>query len=255
MNHWTVAPPLSQGLNLSHPLCHGLVAFVRPNSYLPRNLIGEGTFGKVWTAVFSGNGFGGQTPLGEGWGQLSQNGALTLPADSLPALSNFSIAWYGMALSFPTSYPYISEMTPENNGTTAFLRFGDAGLAADKVQFAGNVAINGNTALATHKAVLAVITFTTATQYLYVNGLLDASGSSSLSPIAPGIGFGYSNFGARGLNGWHAYMAVWNRILSPTEINTLSFNPWAVFQQSSRVLAELPRAGRWGISISTGTAY
>lgn len=159
--------------------------------------------------------------------------------------------WVNVA-AFKTAFPYISTVMGTESGTNAaLLRFGDASVAANKLQFV--LTIGG-----TQRKLNSVTTFNASTWYhiaatfdgttmkLYVNGTLDASATNAgtiTSNAAFYIGYSYEN--ARNLNGMVDEVRVWKKALTQAEIQS---NMCAVSPTATSLEAY------WRLNEGTGTS-
>jgi hypothetical protein len=138
---------------------------------------------------------------------------------------NLSMESWVRVTAFKTVFPYItSVMGVEDGNNAAMLRFGDATVAANRLQFVLTVgttqykvtslgSFNANTWY--HVAG----TFDGTTMRLYVNGVLDNSTAASGTAAGTGTFMLGRNYEAqRTLNGSLDEARVWTRTLSATEI-------------------------------------
>ncbi|QHJ06914.1 endo-beta-N-acetylglucosaminidase [Hymenobacter busanensis] len=138
--------------------------------------------------------------------------------------------------AFKTASPFISSVIGiEDASNTALLRFGDAGVAANKLQFVLTLGT-------TQRKVLSASTFNANTWYhlaatydgatmrLYVNGVLDATLAATGNAAASGVfTLGRNYDGTRILNGSIDEVRAWTRVLTPAEIvaNACQVSPTA----------------------------
>ena len=172
------------------------------------------------TVVAPGTGTGSYALLFDGVTKFVDAGTVSL---SGPALS---LEGWVKANSFKATSPYISSiMGMEDGGSAAMVRLGDAGLAANRLQFVLNLGGSGQnlastTALATNTWYHVAATYDGATIKIYLNGVLDASRSATGNVVANGvfaIGRNYDN--SRILNGSIDEVRAWTRALTAAEIS------------------------------------
>ena len=127
--------------------------------------------------------------------------------------------------AFKTTFPFISSIMGTEAGTSqAMLRLGDAGLAAEKVQFIIQISgtprkLDGNISLTAGKWHHIAATYDGATMKIFVNGLLDASRAQTgniTSNSTFSIGRNYGN--DRILDGQLDEMSVFKAALSEATI-------------------------------------
>jgi hypothetical protein len=126
---------------------------------------------------------------------------------------------------FKSSSPYISSMMgTETTGNQACIRFGDAGLAANKIQFvllfgSTHVKLNGTTTLDTDRWYHIAATYGSSGMKIYINGVLEVSNSATGSFTSNAnfaLGRNYAN--SRILDGFLDEMSVFTAELSQTTI-------------------------------------
>ncbi|WP_223608612.1 endo-beta-N-acetylglucosaminidase H [Chryseobacterium sp. OSA05B] len=128
--------------------------------------------------------------------------------------------------AFKTGFPYISSVMGIEVGdsNSAILRFGDATLANNKLQFilsfgSSQIKLNSVTTFSTNTWYHIAATYDGSAMKIYVNGVLDASVSASGNFTANGILYLARNYeNARTLNGFLDEFRVWKRALTPTEL-------------------------------------
>lgn len=128
--------------------------------------------------------------------------------------------------SFKTNSPFISSIAGIENGdnSTAMLRFGDANIPNDKVQFV--LTVNGQARKLTANSSVPVGqwhnivgTFDGSTMKLFINGVEDASMAAAGSFSASGNFFlGRNSSNGRCLHGGLDAVTLWSKALSPEEI-------------------------------------
>lgn len=158
----------------------------------------------------------------DGVGRYGQGPAITLSGSAV------TLECWVRVNAFKTSTPYISAVMGEEvtGSSTALLRFGDANIAANKLQFvlqfaSTQVKLTSNTSFATNTWYHVAATYDGAAMRIYVNGVLDASVARTGSFTANTPFFlGYSFNNTRILNGNLENVRVWNRSLSATEIQS-----------------------------------
>ncbi|MCC3159610.1 T9SS type A sorting domain-containing protein [Hymenobacter sp. 15J16-1T3B] len=159
---------------------------------------------------------GGNTALlYDGVGKFVDAGTINLSGSAL------SLECWVKVNAFKTGAPYISSlMGTEDGGSAAMLRLGDAGLAANRVQFVLNgTNLASATALAANTWYHIAGVYDGATMKIYLNGVLDASGAapaSITSNAAFVLGRNYAN--SRCLDGSLDELRVWKRALSAAEV-------------------------------------
>ncbi|RTQ48872.1 T9SS type A sorting domain-containing protein [Hymenobacter gummosus] len=231
---------------------HPTVSYATPGTYSVKlraqNATGRDSLTRTnyITVVRAATPGGNAALLYDGVGKYVDAGTINL---SGPALS--MEAWVKLN-SFKTGSPFISSiMGIEDGGSnTAILRLGDAGLAADRLQFVLNT---GNTtrrvaaltplALNTWYHVAAV--YDGSALRLYINGVLDNSAVGVNSVIANAtftIGRNYAN--SRCIDGSIDEARVWKRALTAAEIQA---NACQVSPSSAGL------EGYWKFDEATGT--
>lgn len=159
------------------------------------------------------------------------------------SVSTVSMEGWVYVNAFKTASPYISTVMGIESGTaSALLRFGDASLAANKLQFVLAIKSSGVFGTTTERKLNSSTTFNTNSWYhvaatydgttmrLYVNGVLDASVSYSGTVNAnAAFNIGYSYDLTRCLNGKVDELRVWKRTLTQSEIqaNMCTVSPTA----------------------------
>jgi hypothetical protein len=127
--------------------------------------------------------------------------------------------------SFQNNFPYISTLMGEEGGGSSVmsLRLGDAGLANNKPQFSvGNlVTLSANSGINTGSWYHIVGVYDGSTTKLYINGVLDATTSTSGTyNVNTNFAIGKTLDG-RYLDGLMDDVRVYNRALSATEVTEL----------------------------------
>ncbi|WP_345990980.1 endo-beta-N-acetylglucosaminidase H [Chryseobacterium sp. Chry.R1] len=128
--------------------------------------------------------------------------------------------------AFKTAFPNISSVigieVGDNN--SAILRFGDAGLANNKLQFilsfgSSQIKLNSNTGLNTNTWYHIAATYDGTAMKIYINGTLDASAAATGNFTANGILYLARNYdNSRTLNGFLDEFRVWKKALTAQEI-------------------------------------
>jgi endo-beta-N-acetylglucosaminidase D len=128
--------------------------------------------------------------------------------------------------SFKTTSPFISSLLgmEDGGGNTALLRLGDAGLAANAVQFVIQIGANTPKLASVARLTAGVwthiaATYDGATMKLYINGVLDNSQATtgSVSANAP-FSLARNNASSRCLDGRLDEVRAWTRALTAAEI-------------------------------------
>ncbi|MCC2545398.1 PKD domain-containing protein [Hymenobacter sp. BT175] len=171
------------------------------------------------TVVAPGSGSGNSALLYDGATKYVDAGPINL---SGPALS--MECWLKPA-AFKTVSPFISSvMGIEDSNNTALIRLGDAGLAANRLQFVLTIGgmgrkLNSATSLSANTWYHVAATYDGSAMKLYVNGQLDATLSVSGNAAASGVfTFGRNYDGNRMLSGSLDELRVWTRALTTAEI-------------------------------------
>lgn len=140
--------------------------------------------------------------------------------------SDLTLSTWIKVNSFKTGFPFISSImgTEVAGSASAFVRLGDAGLAAEKVQFiirvnGVDVKLDGSQSLSAGKWYHIATTYDGAEMRIYINGRLDASqaqtGSISSNDLFA-IGRNFEN--SRTLDGEMDEVRVWKSALSQNTI-------------------------------------
>lgn len=127
------------------------------------------------------------------------------------------------AYAFQSATPYISSIMGTESGGTALLRFGDAELAMNKVQFVidigGQTKLDGVTELTTDKWYHIAGVYDGSDMRIYINGKLDASKIQTGSITSNGAFCIASNTGSeRFLDGSIDEVRVWSDARTASEI-------------------------------------
>lgn len=128
--------------------------------------------------------------------------------------------------AFKSAFPYISSVMGIEIGdsNSAILRFGDANLANNKLQFilsfgSSQIKLNSSTGLNTNTWYHIAATYDGTAMKLYINGTLDASVNTTGNFTANGILYLARNYdNSRTLNGFLDEFRVWKRALTAQEI-------------------------------------
>lgn len=187
----------------------------------------------------------GPTPIGVGvtsTGAGSGGGGATAAGVVIPP--TFTMAAWFIATNFTNGATTI--VGTEDNAYPIIIRLGDSGLPNNQAQLVINTGrANGTRQLVAGALYQAVATYDGATQRLYINGTLDASLVATNTIPTGGVycGFGTNAWagshygGARTLPGVIPLAGLWNRALSPAEIQQLYLDPYAPLQPARRVWA------------------
>jgi hypothetical protein len=158
--------------------------------------------------------------------------------------------------AFKTGSPYISSiMGTEQTGNQAGLRFGDAGLAANKVQFvllfgSTHVKLNGNMTLSTDRWYHIAATYDGTGMKIYINGVLDASNTQTGSFTSNStfeLARNYDN--SRSLDGFIDEPSVFNTALSQSTIRD-----WMCKKMNSSHPNYANLVGYWPLDEGTGSS-
>lgn len=134
--------------------------------------------------------------------------------------------------AFKTASPFISSIAGIENGdgNTAMLRFGDASIPKDKVQFVLTVGgqakkLTSNTTVSAGQWHNIVGTFDGTTMKLYIDGVEDASMAASGTVNANGNFYlGRNSSNDRCLQGGLDAVSIWNRALTAAEVQNPNCN-------------------------------
>lgn len=179
---------------------------------------------------------------------------------TLAGSSAFSLAMWLKPVAFQASAPNISHFF--NWGTSSldeivFFRFGDSGLAKEKLQFGFRTG-GGQTKLAGARTnvvdtwIHACAVYTGANMYIYVNGVQDSTKAQTGTVETPAtssiVDFGRSRSNARYYNGCIEDARVYNRALSVAEVAAL-YHPATRWQ-----LRYQPGVKRWFVPKTAAAA-
>jgi hypothetical protein len=184
---------------------------------------------------------------------LTFNGSSSYAQTTLTSITGAAVSMecWVKATAFKTGSPGISGVIGMESGyDAAMLRFGDAGITADKLQFVLGIAgdqqkLTSTTSFSPNTWYHVAGTYDGTTMRLYVNGVLNASMAFPGTVTGTGaftIGRNYDN--TRILSGSVDEVRVWTRTLTATEIqaNACSVSPTAP-----------GLAGYWKLDNGTGT--
>lgn len=201
---------------------------------------------------------------GNGLSTGSNGGGGTIAGVVIPQVFTFEV-WFS-ATNFANGA--VTLVGTEDNANPIIMRLGDGGtpvLPNNQTQLVvGSTKVNGTRQLTAGVLYQAVGTYDGATQKIYINGTIDVTQPSSSGIPTGAIYFGlghnvYSGShygGARTLPGTIPLARVWNRALSPTEIQSLYVDPYAMIQAPRR-LFPIPAGGSgtaWTRAASTTAA-
>jgi endo-beta-N-acetylglucosaminidase D len=262
---WTFAG----GTPASSTAVHPTVTFATPGTYTVKlraeNAIGRDSATRVgYITVVAAPPAGANTALlFDGVGKYVDAGTVNLNN------SPFSLEGWVKANTFKASSPFISSiMGIEDGSNTAEVRLGDAGITADRLQFVANLGgvtrkLAANAVLTTGTWYHVAATYDGTAMKLYINGVLDASLTTSGSLVANApftIGRNYAS--SRCLDGSIDEVRVWKRALSATEIlanpcNVASTSAnleayWKFNEASGTTTQDLTGHGHLGTLISMG---
>jgi endo-beta-N-acetylglucosaminidase D len=245
---WTFAGATPASSTAVHPT----VSYATAGTYAVK-LRAENAFGRdsltrtAYITVVTPASPGGNTSLlFDGVGKYVDAGAINLSGPGL------SFECWVKAASFKSGSPFISSIVGIEDGGTnvAMLRFGDAGLTGDQLQFVLNV--NGASRKLASVSHLSLntwyhlaATFDGTAMRIYVNGVLDATLNVNGSVIANApfsVGRNYAN--SRVLDGSIDEVRVWKRALSAAEI---AANPCLVSPSAPSL------EGYWQFNEATGS--
>ena len=169
---------------------------------------------------------------------LTFNGSSSYAQTTLASVTGAAVSMecWVKANAFKTGSPGISGVIGMENGyDAAMLRFGDAGITSDKLQFVLGIAgdqqkLTSTTSFSPNTWYHVAGTYDGTTMRLYVNGLLNASMAFPGTVTGTGLftmGRNYDN--TRILNGSVDEVRVWTRTLTAAEIlaNKCSVSPTA----------------------------
>lgn len=250
------SPGNARTIDRGHPLAQGLIWLLFADGPNPVNLAGMHIPMSEKSGPFTYLSAPGVTGRHYKQAKGTDTGLYSSASTAIPVpASSFSMAWFGVPLSFQASSPFISMMTVEGVANT-FLRFGDGALAPEKAQWVvGGTKLNGTLTNPTNVPTLIVGTSASSGLRLYSRGVLDNSTATTnaAATVDPGLG---TDGGGRGLDGFHIYQAVWNRVLSAAEVAQLNAEPFAFLSRPNAVrshfiLNSTTRARRgWGIELA-----
>jgi endo-beta-N-acetylglucosaminidase D len=156
----------------------------------------------------------------DGSSKYAEAGTINLSGAAL------SLECWVKANSFKANNPYISSLMGMEDGgaNTALLRLGDAGIAANQVQFVlqvgtANLKVTSTTRLTAGTWYHIAGTFDGRNMRLYINGVQDATTSAVGNAVANApFSLGRNNSSPRILDGWLDELRAWTRALTPAEI-------------------------------------
>jgi endo-beta-N-acetylglucosaminidase D len=220
---WT----FSGGTPASSTAVHPVVTYAAAGIYAVK-LRAESTAGRdsltrtAYITVTTAPPAGSNTSLRfDGSSKYAEAGTINL---SGPALS---LECWVKANSFKANNPYISSLLGIENGgsSTALLRLGDAGIAANQVQFvaqigAATLKLTSVTRLTAGTWYHIAATYDGTAMRLYINGVLDATLNGAAGNVTANAPFslGRNNSSPRILDGWMDELRAWTRALTPAEI-------------------------------------
>ncbi|MFC3754662.1 endo-beta-N-acetylglucosaminidase H [Chryseobacterium tructae] len=212
---------------------------INVNSYSLQNLTPNTNY--VWKVQATCNGgttssYSGEGAFNSGFAPVSSPGPRSLSFNGSTNYLNagqFNLSGNAVTIegwvkvnAFKSAFPNISSVlgieVGDNN--SAMLRFGDGGLANNKLQFilsfgSSQVKMNTNTAFNTNTWYHIAATYDGTAMKLYVNGNLDASTPVTGNFTANGILYLARNYdNSRALNGSLDEFRVWKRALTAQEI-------------------------------------
>ncbi|MDB5234010.1 MAG: hypothetical protein JWR44_1003, partial [Hymenobacter sp.] len=231
---------------------HPVVTYAAPGTYAVKlraqNAIGRDSLTRVgYITVVNPAPVGGNTALlFDGVGKYVDAGTINLSSTS------FSMECWVKANSFKSGSPFISSiMGMEDGGSnTALVRLGDAGIAADRLQFVANIGgvtrkLNATATLSTNAWYHLAATYDGAAMKLYINGTLDATLSATGNVVANSPFSVARNYASsRCLDGSIDEVRVWKRALTAAEIQA---NPCNV------PVAAASLEGYWKFNEATGS--
>jgi|GEM_PF-463418 len=260
---WTFAG----GTPASSTAVFPVVQYAAPGTYAvtltATNAAGTRTLTRpAYITVVAPGGSGGNTALVfDGATKSVDAGAVNLSGTAL------SMECWLKPAAFKIASPFISSVLGmEDGANTALLRLGDAGLAANRLQFVltiGGTArkLNAATALTANTWYHVAATYDGTAMKLYINGQLDATLSATGAVTANGIFTFARNYdNTRILNGSLDEVRAWTRALTAAEIsaNSCSVAPnapglegyWPCNEGSGTVAVDQTGHGHQGTLIS-----
>jgi hypothetical protein len=251
---WTRKPPLGYGVNWSHPLANGLLAFLACNEGggAPVDLC----YGLNLAPNAAGNGTWGQDKNGRVYTTNSAGIGATVAAPSyLQIQPPMTLVWSGNLLGTPSNQTPIFGVTYTNAFTNPYHGYILIGSIAPSYLLAftyntgsGNYTTVSSGTLSYGPFWLAG-TITSSAQALYVNNpwVAAATKAQAITTIAyasPELVVGTATFqSAYSSSSSHSYGLIYNRILTSAELNQLyTYGPWGMID---------PVQGCWLKQLST----
>jgi hypothetical protein len=234
---WTRKPPVGYGLNWSHPLAQGLLAF------FPCNEGGGSPVDLCQGLALTKNSIGGT------WGQ-DQNGTVyTTNAGSAGATvvapaylqiqPPLTFVWSGNILGTPSNTATVFGITYSNTSTSPFSAF--YCMLYSTLYFSMQFSYSASAQTTINSAVQSLGpnwfagTITSSAQALYVNNPWVAAGSKSQAITTTAytanslVTLGVPSYQGLTNASSHSYGLIYNRILSNAELNQLyTFGPWGM---------------------------
>jgi hypothetical protein len=237
-----VRPAGALTIDRSHPLARGLVSAILLNE----------NGGKRALDLVTGE-----------YGTLTSDGKFTINGDGATfdgsgdhvaftrniTFSNTfgaAIACCVSATAFQGSFPNISSIGGgETSPTDHQIRFGDSGIDRAQVQYIVNGnKVAGASILTTNRRYTLVGSYYNGTQRVYVDGRQDGSGSyTGTASFAIPVRLAASQANGRNLNGQIYWFYMWQRGLSPTEVQWLQAEPYAFLASPRRLWAKAASGG------------
>ncbi len=218
---WTFAG----GTPATSTAVHPVVSYAAPGTYSvtlqATNALGTTTQTRAsYITVVTPPPTGGNTALlFDGASKYVSTGTINL---SGPALT---LECWVKANTFKAASPFISSiMGIEDGNNTAQIRLGDAGITADRPQFAltvngGTRKLNATSTLTANTWYHLAATYDGAVMRLYINGVLDGSLTIAGTAVAnAGFAVGRNYANSRALDGSIDEVRVWKRALTAAEI-------------------------------------
>jgi endo-beta-N-acetylglucosaminidase D len=244
---WTFAGGTPASSSAVHPVVSYAAAGTYSVTLTATSSVGTSTTTRTAyiTVVAPGNPGGNTALLYDGASKYVDAGTVNLSGSAL------SLECWVKPAAFKTVSPFISSiMGIEDSNNTALVRLGDAGLAANRLQFVLSIGGTGRkltstTALTANTWYHLAATYDGTAMKLYVNGVLDASANYTGAASANGVfSFGRNYDNSRILSGSIDEVRAWARALTATEI---AANPCQVSASAAGL------EGYWPCNEATGT--